>query len=194
VRVAWDVIRRFSMLALTLGRRAILPSLPCALAPCATRVPTPLRSVIVGLSCGESAMCEDGRLPHAQSTPWSDLLPRPFEAPLEWDAQTNTSAWWWQPAAEPRRRSPGCCQLVPVINSCVDASGARRTLSEEPMLCAADLGRLLEEGRRRRADGEEGSAGLPPLISRYALGSNWSDTSLKGPAQLTTRPLRTHQA
>jgi hypothetical protein len=183
---AWSVLRRYALLGLLLRRRVVLPLLPCELAPCAPRVPNPLRSSTVMLSMGDNTTCR--QLPTGlgalTTTRLLQLLTsRSVEAPLEWVPTPNTSRWWWKPNRGPHRPPiKGCCHLVPATGSCVDPSGARRPLGDEPMLCTADLGRLLAEelDARRSARGTTVDATStvqeqPPLLESHALAPEWSN-------------------
>jgi len=166
---AWEVVRRFAMLGLLLGRRPVLPLLPCALSPCAPRVPNPLRASLVMISFGDAAACADPEPGVVAGEPVETRVSEATllremmvgghgreggETPYGWVPSPNTSRWWWvtRPAsrrrgqrATPPRVRRGCCQAVPAAVSCVDPSGARRPMCEEPLLCAADLRRLLAE-------------------------------------------------
>ena len=204
----------------------VLPLLPCTLAPCAPRVPNPLRSSVVMISFGDLSACprtlvrassgdraqtwhrsggSNGSGIEQQLLSCSDLSLRATEAPLGWSPSPNTSSWWWRTGRKAAgHSSSGCCQLIPtytpyvaphqisrtlslrknpvaepfivppfpvcgcilallLVHStsmsvalvtlgtccflfrCVDASGARRPLSDEPILSMADLGRFLKE-------------------------------------------------
>ena len=192
--VVWDVLRRFAMLALALGRRAVLPLLPCALGPCAPRVPGPLRTRMVMISMGDGELCNDETrvLSHASRT--VPLLRRDVEAPLGWTPSVNTSEWWWDARrTHAGRVRPGCCQAVPTLSACVDASGARRTLSEEPLLCEADLGRLLLEAGKHGAaplvDAVTAATADPVLVGAWKLPSNWTERSFGVLRRLRSRVL-----
>jgi hypothetical protein len=190
----WDVTRRFSMLALALGRRAVLPLIPCELAPCAPRVPNPLRSNLYTVSLGDPAACEQqprrrpsfwGTSFSADATTERDLTPRSVDSALGWAPSPNTSRWWWEPGRRGGRQrqgsasiemaGSGCCQPIPHFGSCIDPAGARRPLGLEPLLSTADLARLLEENR---PPGASVPAGATPQVSTALLDANWTEYSL----------------
>ena len=161
----WLVIRRFCMLALALGRRAVLPLVPCVLSPCAPRVPNPLRSSLSTISLGDPVACRED----SQVGSPSDLMPRPVDSPLGWHASPDTSKWWGTAIA--RRPHPGCCQPIPHFYPCIDPAGARRPLGAEPLISTADLVRLLEEAGS--VAGEHNK-----VVVTTSLGANWTEDSL----------------
>lgn len=174
----WEMIRRFSLLALASGRRAILPLVPCPLTPCAPRVPNPLRTELFTITLGDPQACEtpaaaaspapaggDGVESQPSDATAAELAPRAVDAPLGWAPSPNTSRWWWSARRERGRVARGCCQAVPSYGSCIDPAGARRALREEPLLCAADLARLLDEHRWANHSGLLG--GTPMLATFY---------------------------
>ena len=172
---AWEVVRHFAMLGLLLGRRPVLPLLPCTLSPCAPRVPSPLRPNLIMISFGDAAACADPEPGVVAGEPVEIMVSEAAllremmvgghgreggETPYGWIPSPNTSRWWWETRSTSRRRGQratpprvrrGCCQAVPAAVSCVDPSGARRPMCEEPLLCAADLRRLLAEQQARKA-------------------------------------------
>jgi hypothetical protein len=149
---AWEVVRRFAMLGLLLGRRPVLPLLPCALSPCAPRVPNPLRASLVMISFGDAAACADPEPGVVAGEPVETRVSEATllremmvgghgreggETPYGWVPSPNTSRWWWVTRPASRRRGQratlprvrrGCCQAVPAAVSCVDPSGARRPM------------------------------------------------------------------
>jgi hypothetical protein len=163
----WDAIRRFCLLALALGRRAVVPLVPCVLSPCAPRVPNPLRSSLSTISLGEPSACEEGEVVGSAS----DLTPRPVDSPLGWSPSPDASRWWSSPQA--LRPHPGCCQPIPHFAPCIDPAGARRPLGSEPLISTADLARFLEETPPPLA---QARAGQQVAIAR--LRSNWTDEAL----------------
>ena len=168
---AWDAIRRFSMLALSLGRRAVLPLVPCALSPCAPRVPTPLRPFLATITIGDAAACAEEPLTSRRLTAEA-LAPRASRAPLGWAPSPNTSLWWWEPRRRQQRAErAGCCQPIPLFGPCIDPAGARRPLGHEPLLATADLAQFLAEASTsaaRHAPAEVATAHLP---------ANWTDAA-----------------
>ena len=170
----WDAVRRFSMLALAVGRRAVIPLVPCDLTPCAPRVPNPLRSSLYTVTIGDAGACDDSTTAFATNeTSARELTPRPHESPIGWNPSPDTSAWWWQPGRKAASRvSMGCCQPIPHFASCIDPAGARRPLGSEPLLATADLGRFLEEVRPLAASSADS------VISTITLAESWSDDSL----------------
>ena len=196
VHGVWDVLRRFSMLALALGRRAVLPLVPCGLSPCAPRVPNPLRPSLYTVTLGDPTACDEPPKPPeaghgnarwdlsqpAPSTSVDALTQRPYMSPLGWAPSPNTSKWWWEPRWRgPKREERGCCQAIPSFASCIDPAGARRPLGVEPLLATADLGRFLEEIHKK--DDLKGSAAQPlsPMIAMVAtvrLSKEWGEDSL----------------
>lgn len=173
----WSVIRRFAMLALALGRRAVLPLVPyappeqstrldapralshspnarlagcvdrCALSPCAPRVPNPLRSSLSTVTLGDAAACAETF--SDDGTTELGLIPRAVDSPLGWRPSPDTSRWWWTPNRRNPHVRPGCCQPIPHYASCIDPAGARRPLGAEALLSTADLGRLLAESHHQ---------------------------------------------
>ena len=165
----WDTVRRFSLLALALGRRAVLPLVPCELAPCAPRVPNPLRPSLSTISLGDPRACREG--PSAGIGSATDLVPRSVDSPLGWSPSPDTSRWWGGRA----RRQPhdGCCQPIPHFGSCIDPAGARRPLGTEPLISTADLARFMEEIRRGTSELE-----MRRTVHVARLSANWTDDSL----------------
>lgn len=187
VYAVWDAIRRFAMLALALGRRAVVPLIPCALQPCAPRVPDPLRPLLYTVTLGDAAACaEPGNATVEDvalgSTTERDLTPRAVDSPLGWQPTPDPSEWWWDARRVSKVRH-GCCQPIPSFGACIDAAGARRPLGTEPLLSTADLGRLLAEMRHASSGAARNAApsdAAPPpaSISTVQLSGAWSDDSL----------------
>ena len=170
----WDVVRRFSMLALALGRRAVLPLIPCELAPCAPRVPNPLRSSLYTVTIGDAAACATDAAAATLNATEHSLTPRAYEAPLGWAPSPDTSGWWWTPGRKTRNRvHGGCCQPLPNYAPCIDPAGARRPLGNEPLLATADLARLLHEVR------PSGAPTADAVIETVGLTSAWSDEAIE---------------
>lgn len=172
----WDVIRRFCLLALALGRRAVVPLVPCELSPCAPRVPNPLRPSLYTISLGEPRACAEGEVVGSAA----DLTPRPVGAPLGWKPSPDASDWW--SSAQALKPHPGCCQPIPNYPPCIDPAGARRPLGAEPLISTADLARFLEEAppSLTRADGDAG-AGVQATqhVAIARLSTNWTDDTFE---------------
>ena len=188
----WDAVRRFSLLALALGRRAVLPLVPCELAPCAPRVPNPLRPYLytATVTDRDAAACAEPPLPTPppagsnSSTTERDLAPRAVSAPLGWSPSPDTSKWWWNARDQPKRRAEGCCQPIPNFGKCIDPAGARRVLGTEPLLATADLARLLQEMRSTPPPGLRSARTIEePLpsdaIATVTLDADWAEASLE---------------
>ena len=173
---AWGVVRRYAMLALLLGRRAVLPTLRCRLSPCGPSRAPAMRPSTHALTMADAAMCEpaDGEAAAGSGPP----AVRGGSAPSQWwRNSTGEAAMGWAAAPEEaegwRRRGPrlGCCQLVPTARDCLDMYGGRHALATEPLLCAADLARLLSDARASAAPTS------PPVVGTAPLGASWTDAS-----------------
>ena len=123
-----SLIVRFVFLAFVLGRRAVLPSLPCELA--AARQPDSSPFDIAPLA--NQSLCDEG----ARQIEW---LPE-ISVPPRW---TSTAA-----AKRTRRKEKGtsqaCCQPVP-RDTCIDGTGTHRHLHEELIFHDRDHALLLSE-------------------------------------------------
>ena len=133
VRFTWAEMLRFTLLALALQRRAVLPILPCAHArgpPIG--VPSKLRGEVFVLPLGNASLCgRDG--PGAM----------PSVAPIEESVQPSALM---RTTADPPQPFDGCCMVVPWAQRWIDKIGLR-PLRHERMLNERDLVRLLEEER-----------------------------------------------
>ena len=161
----WLVIRRFCMLALALGRRAVLPLVPCVLSPCAPRVPNPLRS---------------SPLHHLPRRPGGVQRGQPGRLTIGLDAASGRlSAGLARVAGHVQVVGHGDCAppppwLLPAHPALLPVhrpGGARRPLGTEPLISTADLVRLLEEAGS--VAGEHNK-----VVATTSLGANWTEDSL----------------
>ena len=153
------LMSRWMVLAAALGRRAVLPTIPC---------PTTPSNVKKGSKCVPA-------LPPAMA---GAMLVVPLNDPTLCEASSNLSssnAWRrqgdirWEPPTRPSDADEGrrsvCCQYLPTIAACVNPYGRDdRPLHQEPALLEPDLAQLLAE------DPEAATAAVhKPLASLVGL-------------------------
>lgn len=153
VRETFAAVARFMWLAFLLGRRAVLPMLPCELAA-ARQHYHPDTSLFDVAPLAEPALCSEA----ARAEEW---LP-PVRVPPSFTSKRVQ-------AREATAKGSGvgveaCCQLVPRL-SCIDGTGTHRHLHEELALHERDHALLMSE--------------LPPSTQKRAL---TTFTALKGDA------------
>tara|TARA_B110001452_G_scaffold117650_1_gene97577 strand:+ start:307 stop:2235 length:1929 start_codon:yes stop_codon:yes gene_type:complete len=129
----WIELLRFTLLALALGRRAVLPFLACSNKrgpPDEGNVPLVLRGQMTVLALNNESLCTNqSSVAHIATTP-TQLAVDPGNILL----------------SPPRKRPPfdACCMLVPHSMKWVEPFG-KRELRKEQMLNERDLARLLLE-------------------------------------------------
>ena len=151
---------RFMFLALAVGRRAVLPAVPCAITPMGPRIPRALWGDTTVVQMRNASLCGDA----AREPTW---VLEPSVAPAEsWTTVRKASV-----DSALLMRSGGCCQLV-VNERCLDPYGTQHALHQEAVWFERDLGHLVHEARA--ADG--GKAPPFPVVALSSLvgGANQS--------------------
>lgn len=129
----WIELLRFTLLAMALGRRAVLPFLSCSNKqgpPDEGHVPSALRGQLTVLALNNESLCRNqSSVAHTATTP-TQLTVDPANILL----------------TAPRKRPPfdACCMLVPHSMKWVSPFG-KRELKKENMLNERDLAHLLLE-------------------------------------------------
>ena len=134
---------RFVLLALALGRRAVLPLLPCDIP--VPETPVAIRNHAAMLKLSDRAMCDGA----ARQASWSlppNIAPEPSHERLRVTAEMAAMGDYSKVMKWPPPRAPSCCQLIPELR-CVDKYGEHGELQDELMLCERDFGWLLHEAK-----------------------------------------------
>jgi hypothetical protein len=134
---------RWTLLAIALGRRAVIPLVPCSHPT--PDVPVDLNFISVLIKMADSTACgADARAPSWRLPPTVPIEPshERLTATTEMDRMIRYGLRKEPPAAS-------CCQLIPEVK-CIDRFGDRGELKDELMLCERDLGWIdaEEEGER----------------------------------------------
>lgn len=131
----WAELLRFTLLALSLQRRAVLPFFPCANAHGPPlEVPVKLRGRFHIMPLGNASLCQQDNAPALLATTTPAVAQAQAGAVLRW-----TSGKYRQPPP-----FDACCTIVPFSSRWVDPNGLR-PLKEERMLNERDLAHLLKE-------------------------------------------------
>ena len=163
---------RWTLLALALGRRAVLPAVPCTIP--APEMPPEMQSDALLVKLMGSSSC-DARTRRASWRLSASIPPEPSHEQLrvtpEMSVIGNYSTVQSIEDYDGTRRTAGCCTLLPV-RSCVDQVGERGELGDELMLNERDLGWLATEEAQRAEAG--GAAGRSTTLVRPAAGRQLS--------------------
>ena len=150
----WAELLRFTLLALSLQRRAVLPFFPCANAHGPPlEVPVKLRGRFHIMPLGNASLCQQGNAPALLATTTPAVAQAQAGAVLRW-----TSGKYRQPPP-----FDACCTIVPFSSRWVDPNGLR-PLKEERMLNERDLAHLLKE-----VGGDATEASIPLSELGYTL-------------------------
>ena len=155
VAATWAELLRFTLLALSLQRRAVLPFFSCANAHGPPlQVPVKLRGRFHIMPLGNASLCQQGNAPALTTT-----------TPAVAQAQASAVLRWTAGQHQHRQPPPfdACCTVVPFSSRWVDPNGLRQ-LKEERMLNERDLAHLLEE-----APGGATEARIPLAEMGYTL-------------------------
>lgn len=144
---------RWTLLALALGRRAVLPMVPCTI-PTPEMPPEMVGDALLVKLMGSSSC--DARTRRASWRLAAAIPPEASHEQLritpEMSAIGNYSAVADIADYDGTRRNAGCCALLPV-RSCVDQVGERGELRDELLLNERDLGWLVAEEAAMEAEG-----------------------------------------
>lgn len=145
---------RFMFLALAVGRRAVLPAVPCELSPMGPRIPRALWGDTTIVQMRNASLCGDA----AREPTW---VLEPSVAPAEsWATVRKASV---DPGLLTRSSSGGgCCQLV-VNERCLDTFGTQHALHQEAVWFERDLGHLVREAAAESARTADGGGAPPPF-------------------------------
>ena len=148
---------RWLLLALILGRRAVLPAVPCVMTELPSLVPRALRDYAALVKLADPTLCDaDARRPSWFAPP--TVSPHASPATL---GRSEEMQWLGGEGSSTVQRPPsGCCQVVPL--HCIDQYGASgHALHEELLLNERDLGQLIHEQPHERPQAQR----LAPLPS-----------------------------
>ena len=201
----YQLIARWALTALALGRRLVLPYVQCGLA---RRQETSLRSRMTGVAAvyklDDQALCGSARsgkgshphsdnnwtvpraTPHARPSPSLDPTPVPTTdgdgkvggaAEGATDAGTQSSDASWGEVG--RKKLQGCCNLVPL--KCIDEFGTRRMLHDELILLERDFAHLQAEAAQAPHTKDAAAASIATAAStaatRTETSTNTTDTT-----------------
>jgi len=156
----WAELLRFTLIALSLRRRAVLPFLPCSNAHGPPlQVPPKLRGRFHIMPLGNTSLCQQGNGP-------APLLAT--TTPAEAQTQAGAVLRW---ASEELGQPPSfdaCCTVVPFSVRWVDAHGLR-PLKEERMLNERDLVHLRKEAGGVATEASMPLSGLVHAVDRRRL-------------------------
>ena len=145
----------WSLLGLVLGRRPVLPFVPCEVP--VPETPPSLRKSTIVVKLADPALCDEStRAPGWRLVPTVPLEPSPMHLrrTVEMGALGDySSVSTWPPA-----RAPSCCQLMPALK-CIDQYGADGELFDELLLNERDLGHLAHAYPEGGGEGGEGGEG-----------------------------------
>jgi hypothetical protein len=133
----------WSLLALALGRRPVMPLLPCVIPP--PEVPAQLRDTVLLVKIAERSLCD---APTRLSS-WrmaASTQPEHSHEALRVTKEMSALGDYKGVMDWPPRRAAGCCQVLPELK-CIDQYGDGGELAEELMLSESDLGWLGFEER-----------------------------------------------
>ena len=157
---------RFVLLALSLGRRAVVPLVRCDIPTAET--PVHMRNHVVLLKLTDRTMCDgDARAP-GWTLPHS-VRPEESHERLTLTAEMTAMGDYSKVMQWPPPHAESCCQVIPDLR-CVDKYGDRGELHEEVMLCERDFSWLIEEEKEQHEDEEGG--GAAPHLSKRVIGGH----------------------
>lgn len=146
-------LARWALLALALGRTAVLPNVPCEIPT--MDVPPRLQRDIVLVKLTDTARCDA----HARATEArlaASVPPIGSHQRLRVTAEMGAMGDYSNVTQWPPPKMASCCQLLPAVK-CVDPDGGSgRELHEELLLGESDLGHLVREERSRHARSDLG--------------------------------------
>lgn len=138
---------RWALLAVALGRRAVLPMVPCEIP--VPETPDRLRKSTVVVKLADTALCNAStrqaawRMPPTVAAETSPLRLRRTREMWAFSDYSAVTPW-------PPKRAPSCCQLLPALR-CIDQYGNAGELSDELLLNERDLAWVdAEEARSLR--------------------------------------------
>ena len=146
-------LAHWALLAIALGRRAVLPLVTCDIPT--PEVPDPLRNSVVLIKLTDRSLCG----PEASHADWRmppTAVPLSSHDSLRVTAEMGAfgdyrSVFHWPP-----KHAESCCQLVPELK-CIDRYADSGELADEMLLCERDLGWI---------DSHEDAAEHRPLVVR----------------------------
>jgi hypothetical protein len=157
VVATWAELLRFTLLALSLQRHAVLPFFPCANGHGPPlEVPVKLRGRFHIMPLGNASLCQQDNAPALATT-----------TPAVAQAQAGAVLWWTPGKHRQPPQFDACCTIVPFSSRWVDPNGLR-PLKEERMLNERDLAHLLEEAGGE-AGGDATQASMPLSELGYTL-------------------------
>jgi hypothetical protein len=154
VRRLRQQLARWALLALALGRRAVVPLVTCDIPT--PEVPVELRNSVVLVKLAGRSLCGAGP---AAAASWRLQATVPAEPSHEHLAQTTEMGAlgdYRDVMAWPPPHQESCCQLVPEIR-CIDRYAESGELRDELLLCERDLGWI---------DAAEDAAAHEPSVAR----------------------------
>ena len=174
---------RLVLVALALGRRAVIPMVQCDIPVAET--PVAMRNYVALLKLTDRTLCDgDAARPTWAMAP--TIAPESSHEAVRTTIEMTRMGDYAGVMKWPPPKEPSCCQVVPELR-CVDKYGDRGELRDEVMLCERDYAYMLREEREALGAGVD--APVRPAIGAAA---GLSVAVVKPTAPLTLADLAIH--